>query len=411
MAKFVRQKRNITPNAPTNAPTLDIQPIMDDVTDVDAMAAVITSMGIQAQINPWTREIRVLMDGQVLDDTESLYLDVRRAWELLGRRPGTLQNKQNVDAMIRRMAIKKDPIMEFFTDCQWDGKSRKDAVQKALHLSDTDSMKFWLWLRQGAALVFNAGLDSDVQRNFMLILYSRKQGNGKSTFAKKLSIGTNSFCDTTIDLKSKDSVRRAYESWIYEYPELSSMFRKADVNTLKTFITAGAQSFRLPYDRNCTRFPTRTSLIGTTNDEEIFIDDTGTRRFLVIHANWTRNDWPAINKISWPQVWLEAYTEWRNGVPIIMSADEQLKNDASNMAFSYTNAATYMLMAYVAKEEDSQFDQFGRCEIMLESIIKYLKDQHLDASTKMICSTMRTRGYEKKESRGVCRFVKEADDE
>lgn len=370
--------------------------------DVDVIASALKSLKIQMEVNSWTHDVVVRKNGEIVKDADSLYLEVVRFAQDM-RFSSKYLTKTFISDLIKANAVYKDPVLEFFENNKWDGKSRLSQVKRTLKFEDSDMWKFRLWLRQGAALVYNKGEATDVQRNFMLILFSAKQGNGKSTLARKLSIGTNSFGDSTIDLKSKESVRRAYESWIYEYPELSSMFRKADVNMLKTFITANAQNFRLPYDKFFTKYPTRTSIIGTTNDEEIFIDDTGSRRFLVVKANWGREDWASINSVDWKQVWLQAKAEYDQGMPICMSGKEQELNDKQNEGFSYTNAATYKLMDYVNnKEEISEIT----CEIKLVDIIQYLTNQRMEPSTKMIFSTMKKLGYFSQKTKLSCKFIK-----
>ena len=370
--------------------------------DVDVISNALKSLKISMEIDQWTHDVVVRKNGVIVNDADSLYLDVVRFAQDI-RFNSKYLTKTFISDLIKANATYKDRVLEFFENNKWDGHSRWTEIKDALHFSENDLWKFRLWLRQGAALVYNKGEASDVQRNFMLILFSTRQGNGKSTLAKKLAIGTNSFGDSTIDLKSKESVRRAYESWIYEYPELSSMFRKADVNMLKTFVTANAQNFRLPYDKFFTKYPTRTSIIGTTNDEEIFIDDTGSRRFLVVHADWTRKDWPEINLIDWKQVWLQARKEYLDGLPIVMSGIEQEANEVDNDRFSYTNAATYKLMDYVANKEEVSDDV---CEIKLVDAIQYLVNQRMEPSTKMIFSTMKKLGYESKKTKLSCKFIK-----
>lgn len=370
--------------------------------DVDVITGILKSLKIQMEIDKWTHDVTVRKNGKIVEDADSLYLEVVRSAQDI-RFTSKYLTKTFISDLIKANATYTDKVLDFFEGNKWDGKSRSREIKNALHFSDTDLWKFKLWLRQGAALVYNKGESADVQRNFMLILFSTKQGNGKSTLARKLAIGTNSFGDSTIDLKSKESVRRAYESWIYEYPELSSMFRKADVNMLKTFVTANSQNFRLPYDKFFTKYPTRTSIIGTTNDEEIFIDDTGSRRFLVVHANWSRSDWPQINAIDWRQVWLQARHEYLAGEPIVMSGEQQELNEKDNENFSYTNAATYKLMDYVANKEEISEE---KCEIKLVDIIQYLVGQRMEPSTKMIFSTMKKLGYGTVKTKLSCKFVK-----
>ena len=371
-------------------------------TDTDVIVDILNNLGVKMVINSWTHDVTIYKKGVMVMDADSLYIDVI-AYAQGIQFTSKYLNKSFISDLIKRNAEYDDPVLSFFENNKWDGKSRDRSIRKALKLSKDDLHKFKLWLRQGAAIAYNTGSENDVQRNFMLILYSRTQGNGKSTLARKLSLKTNSFGDSSIDLQSKESVRRAYESWIYEYPELSSMFRKADVNALKTFITANSQNFRLPYDKFFTKYPTRTSIIGTTNDEEIFIDDTGSRRFVVIHANWDRRAWTDINRINWDQVWLQARAEYLDGHAIMMNAEEQSINEAENSKYSYTSAACYKLMAYV---EDREYLSDETCTLKLTEIINALADQRVDAHTKMIFSTMNRLGFETIKTPTSCTFTK-----
>lgn len=379
---------------------------MSDVTDTEVISGILKALDIGMIVNRWTHDATIYKDGKIVTDADSLYIDVIVMAQSM-RFTSKFLNKTFISDLIKRNAEYEDSVLEFFDNGKWDGTNRFGDVRKVLRLSKDDSKKMRLWFRQGSALVYNTGIPTDVQRNFMLIMYSRVQGNGKSTLAKKLSIGTNSFGDSSIDLQAKESVRRTYESWIYEYPELSSMFRKADVNALKTFITSNSQNFRLPYDKFFTKYPTRTSIIGTTNDEEIFIDDTGSRRFLVIHANWDRSDWPSINKIDWGQVWLQARHEYLEGKPIVMNHKEQQSNETENDKYSYTSAACYKLMAFV---EDKEYLATGICELKLTDIINHLAAQKIDAHTKMIFSTMNRMGYTNVKTKTSCTFTKNLSD-
>lgn len=371
-------------------------------TDVDVISDIIKNLKISMEIDKWTHEATVRRNGIIQNDPDSLYLDVVRTAQEL-RFTSKYLTKSFISDLIKANAVYVDKVLDFFENNKWDEHSRDAKIKRALRFDDGDMHKFKLWLRQGAALVYNSGESTDVQRNFMLILYSSKQGNGKSTLARKLSLKTGSFGDSTIDLKSKESTRRAYESWIYEYPELSSMFRKSDVNMLKTFITANSQNFRLPYDKFFTKYPTRTSIIGTTNDDAIFIDDTGSRRFLVVHADWSRADWDCINDIDWKQVWLQSRHEYLCELPIVMTGEEQEQNEKDNEQYSYTNAATYKLMDIVAHKEQLSD---GTCEIKLVDLIQALANNRMEPSTKMIFSTMKKLGYEMKRTKLSCKFVK-----
>jgi putative DNA primase/helicase len=65
---------------------------------------------------------------------------------------------------------------------------------------------------------------------------------------------------------------------VVEVAELD-MFTKSDVNTLKRVITATTDSFRPPYERTSNDFKRRCVFVGTTNQDEYLMDETGNRRY------------------------------------------------------------------------------------------------------------------------------------
>jgi predicted P-loop ATPase len=89
--------------------------------------------------------------------------------------------------------------------------------------------------------------------------------------------------------------------WIVEWPELQSMFRARDQNTVKAFVSSQRDSFRPPYGRTTVEVPRSSIFVGTTNEEDFLTDDTGNRRYWVIGGCDQRFD-------------LDRLTQWRTVV-------------------------------------------------------------------------------------------------
>ena len=69
-------------------------------------------------------------------------------------------------------------------------------------------------------------------------------------------------------------------SWIIEIPELQG-FSKAEITTLKAFITRGSDKVRLSYERKTRIFPRQSVFVGSTNEKEYLRDDKN-RRYLPV---------------------------------------------------------------------------------------------------------------------------------
>lgn len=129
--------------------------------------------------------------------------------------------------------------------------------------------------------------DEQTASQYLLVLQG-KQGIGKTTWLQNLlpkKLKSKYFLGgKTLDLTNKDHVIETVSNWLCEIGEISSTFRKSDQEALKNFITAFKDKFRLPYAKTAIEQKRRTTLCGTTNDNEYLKDLTGTRRFLTLNC-------------------------------------------------------------------------------------------------------------------------------
>ena len=89
------------------------------------------------------------------------------------------------------------------------------------------------------------------------------------------------FSDSSINPDDKDDKLKAMQTWVWEVEELGSTIRRADVESLKSFLTCNVFSVRPAYGRHDVAEPGLASFIGTLNQSAgIFNDATGSRRFM-----------------------------------------------------------------------------------------------------------------------------------
>lgn len=141
----------------------------------------------------------------------------------------------------------------------------------------------------------------------MLVLEG-PQGKGKSSAAQVLFEAAY-FSDNMPNIGSKDASDHIRGKWCIEFPELSAM-SKADVESIKAFITRQTDRFRRPYDRHETVYDRRCVFIGTTNQDTYLRDETGNRRFWPVRAGTI--DLDAIRRDR-DVLWAEAVYRFRQG--------------------------------------------------------------------------------------------------
>lgn len=141
-----------------------------------------------------------------------------------------------------------------------------------------------------------------------VLVLEGKQGKGKSSAAQTL-FGTAYFSDNMPTVGTKDASDHIRGKWCIEFPELSAM-SKADVESIKAFITRQIDRFRRPYDRQETVYARRCVFIGTTNQDTYLRDETGNRRFWPIRIG--NIDLDAISRDR-DVLWAEAVYRFKRG--------------------------------------------------------------------------------------------------
>lgn len=118
--------------------------------------------------------------------------------------------------------------------------------------------------------------------DFVTILQGA-QGKRKSTFIEVLARSWGG--ELAADFHDKQKmVESMMGSWILEIPELQG-FSRADVTSLKAFLTLNKDRTRLAYERRARDFYRQCIFIGSTNDDEYLRDDTGGRRYWIVKCN------------------------------------------------------------------------------------------------------------------------------
>ncbi|MEG3175807.1 VapE family protein [Sphingomonas sp. RB3P16] len=202
------------------------------------------------------------------------------------------------------------PIREYLGSVQWDGVARVerlwiDYVQATDDCYHRDIAR--MMMVAAVARVFEPGHKFD----FATILEGL-QGKGKSTLIEVL--GGRWFAELDGDFHDqKQMVELMQGAWIMEIPELTG-FGRADVRSIKAFISRRKDRVRLAYARRAGEFPRQCIFIGSTNDREYLKDDTGGRRFWPVQCNLATADEIdiALLRSNVAQLWAEAMSIYRS---------------------------------------------------------------------------------------------------
>lgn len=215
---------------------------------------------------------------------------------------------------------KYHPMEDWLNTLKWDGVSRIPALADTV-TTGNDLWPVYLrkWLIQVVEGVCGWRETQERSLPHVLVLVGG-QGVGKSHWLAALG-GAWFKGEAELHLSTpsgKDHQIAVLRFPMAELAELDGIFRKADVATMKAFISRGVDEVRAPYERRALVRPRMTSFCGSVNEAEFLNDTSGSRRFWPVSVDAI--DWDF--EMDWAQLWAEAFELWVGGASYNLTAEE-----------------------------------------------------------------------------------------
>ncbi len=210
------------------------------------------------------------------------------------------------------------PVRDYLDSCEWDGVPRLDTLFVD-YLGAEDNEYVRTVTRKtmvgAVARIYNPGCKFD----YILTLRG-KQGKGKSSFILKL--GGKWASDSFSGAEGKTAYEQLLGVWIMEVGELSGL-KKAEVETIKHFITKQSDRFRPAYGRRIQEFPRQCIFFASTNESQFLRDTTGNRRWWIVDTpNDTKTShWDTLTPEMLKQVWGEAVQRYKDGETLYLTPE------------------------------------------------------------------------------------------
>lgn len=230
-----------------------------------------------------------------------------------------LKSRQDFADALKNVSMRNKfhPVRELLDSLTWDGKEHIRSLLPEYHGAEDSDYTYQvmrLWMLGAVSRVYKPGNKFDYT-----IILQGSQGIGKSTFLKLMALDDSWFNDSLDSLDSDKAVQSLTGSWIIELAELKSLARTAGgVESVKRFLTATQDKYRIPYERRADTFYRQCVFAGTTNKDDFLQDETGNRRFLIIHTGVIKPS----KSLFTPEVmddikqaWAEAVHIWKNEKP------------------------------------------------------------------------------------------------
>lgn len=200
---------------------------------------------------------------------------------------GYKHSRQQLEDVIIATSIKhpfhplRDRMAQFYRE--WDGKPRLNTWLVDYANVDDNPLSREMSRLTALAVVFRL-FDPGHKYDYMMILEG-EQNLAKSMVPRLLALEDEWFFDSPFDPTSAQEVLEVTGGkLVIELPEMS-IFNKVESKAMKQFVTAQSDKGRLAFRRYPDEVQRQFILIGTTNEKQYLMDETGNRRYVPILVN------------------------------------------------------------------------------------------------------------------------------
>lgn len=251
------------------------------------------------------------------------------------------------------------PVRDYLKNLTWDGTPRVDTLFID-YLGAEDSAYNRAVARKFMAAAVARVMTPGGKMDYMPVLIG-KQGIGKSHLLSIL--GGEWFSDSITSINGKEGYEALHGSWIVEWAELSAA-RKADIESMKQFISKRDDRYRKAYARRVTDNPRQCVFAGTTNDDEFLRDYTGNRRFWPIQTNAamaTKSVFDDLPKER-DQIWAEAVVLFKNHEPLYLDAALQATAQEVQEEHTYRSVREDIVREYLDRKIPENWKDMSQFE-------------------------------------------------
>lgn len=208
-----------------------------------------------------------------------------------------------------------DPFNDYFSILP-DNEDERDYITELANTITTTKQDLWQVCFKKWFVAMVACVTNEKAINQTVIVFSGKQGVGKTTWIEKLIPKPlkDYMFSGTINPNNKDTLIHLAECMLINLDELENLNR-TEIGTLKELITKTHIRMRKAYGHNNETLPRRASFAGSVNTAQFLNDTTGSRRFLcfeVEHIEYTHNIDINLAYVQAKQLYKDGFRYWFN---------------------------------------------------------------------------------------------------
>lgn len=257
------------------------------------------------------------------------------------------------------------PVRDYLDSLEWDGEERVESLLiDYLGADDNEYVKAVTRkaLMAAVARIYKPGIKFD---NVLVLV--GQEGVGKSEILFRL--GGDWFNDSLTTVHGKDAYEQLQGAWLIEMAELAGL-KKAEVETVKHFISKRIDRYRVAYGRRTEDFPRQCIFFGTTNKVDFLKGQNGDRRFwpVVVRTQKPSKDlFKSLNKDEVAKIWAEAKYYYETGEKLVLDSEIEVLAKQTQAEHVEFDDRTGLIRDYLNKpitENWDDLDVFQRREFL-----------------------------------------------
>ncbi|WP_332029935.1 VapE domain-containing protein, partial [Kaistella sp.] len=247
-----------------------------------------------------------------------------------------------------------DPFKDYFENlAEYTGD--KDYIEELALTITTTKPDLWKECFKKWFVAMVACVLDEKQINHTVIVFSGKQGLGKTTWIEKLMPRElkQYIFSGTVNPNNKDTLIHLAECMLINLDELENLNR-TEIGSLKELITKTHIRMRKAYGHNNENMPRRASFAGSVNTAQFLNDTTGSRRFLCFELENIEYQHEVDINLCYAQalkLYKDGFRHWFN--------KEEIKNiDANNEQYQLKSPEEELLLIWFEAAEKHSADYF-----------------------------------------------------
>jgi predicted P-loop ATPase len=281
-----------------------------------------------------------------------------------------------LEILVRSHLISQyNPISEYFENLEdWDGEDHIKNLCSYVKTNDDNAFLYHMekWFTRAVL----CALEKEKINKHCLVLANTIQNSGKSTYLRFfIPRKLMNYLSEDIGL-DKDSRIKLCKNLIINLDELS-ILAKADINSLKAFISKTHINERLPYARKAEYLERICSFVGSTNKTDFLTDESGSVRWIIFEVtekiNFNYSLEIDIDKV-WSQAYFNAYK--RKGFNPELTLADISENEKRNERFTQMTLEQEMVNKFF--EPSDNLEEFKTAtEVMMDLSTQGIRLNHL----------------------------------